>query len=79
MFERFTDRARLVVVRAQEEARTLGHSYIGTEHILLGLIRQGEGVAAQVLSELGADLDPAREQVIRLLDEYRRTHGHETG
>ena len=54
-------------------------NYIGTEHILLGLIREGDGVAAQVLSELGADLDGAREQVIRLLDEYRRKRGHQTG
>jgi ATP-dependent Clp protease ATP-binding subunit ClpC len=79
VFERFTDRARRVVVRAQEEARMLDHDHIGTEHILLGLIREREGVAAQVLSELGADLDGAREQVIRLLDEYRREHGHQTG
>jgi len=49
MFERFTDRARRVVVLAQEEARTLNHNYIGTEHVLLGLVREGEGVAAQVL------------------------------
>ena len=55
MFERFTDRARRVVVLAQEEARLLNHNYIGTEHILLGLIREGEGVAAQVLVKLGAD------------------------
>ena len=53
MFERFTDRARRVVVLAQEEARLLNHNYIGTEHILLGLIREGEGVAAQVLQQLG--------------------------
>ena len=57
MFERFTDRARRVVVLAQEEARMLNHNYIGTEHILLGLIREGEGVAAQVLVKLGADLN----------------------
>ena len=56
MFERFTDRARRVVVLAQEEARMLNHSYIGTEHILLGLIREGEGVAAQVLHKLGTNL-----------------------
>ena len=54
MFERFTDRARQVVVLAQEEARMLNHNYIGTEHILLGLIREGDGVAAQVLEKLGA-------------------------
>jgi ATP-dependent Clp protease ATP-binding subunit ClpC len=60
------------------ESIQLGHHYIGTEHILLGLIREGDGVAVQVLSGLGADLDGAREQVIRLLDEYRREHGHRT-
>src|SRR3569623_2949891 len=96
MFERFTDRARRVVVLAQEEeiigqgqqapsghipftprakkvlelslreALQLGHSYIGTEHILLGLIREGEGVAAQVLQTLGSDLNRVRQQVIKL-------------
>ena len=66
MFERFTDRARRVVVLAQEEAKMLNHNYIGTEHILLGLIREGEGVAAQVLVKLGADLNRVRQQVIQL-------------
>src|SRR5919201_622561 len=70
MFERFTDRARRVVVPAPEEARMLGHNYIGTEHILLGLIREGEGVAAQVLQKLGADLNRVRQQVIQLLSGY---------
>jgi len=70
MFERFTDRARRVVVLAQEEARMLNHNYIGTEHILLGLIREGEGVAAQVLVKLGADLSRVRQQVIQLLSGY---------
>jgi ATP-dependent Clp protease ATP-binding subunit ClpA len=79
VFQRFTDRARRVVVLAQEEARMLNHNYIGTEHILLGLIHEGEGVAARVLSGLGADLDGVREQVVWLLDEYRRKHGHQTG
>ena len=60
MFERFTDRARRVVVLAQDEARSLEHNYIGTEHILLGLIREGEGVANQVLTNLGADLGSIR-------------------
>jgi ATP-dependent Clp protease ATP-binding subunit ClpC len=60
MFERFTDRARRVVVQAQQEARTLNHNYIGTEHILLGLIREGDGVAARVLVKLGADLNRVR-------------------
>ena len=54
MFERFTDRARRVVVLAQEEARMLNHNYIGTEHILLGLIHEGEGVAAKALESLGS-------------------------
>ena len=71
MFERFTDRARRVVVLAQEEARMLNHSYIGTEHILLGLIREGEGVAAQVLVQLGADLNRVRQTVIQLLSGYQ--------
>src|SRR5208282_2436739 len=63
MFERFTDRARRVVVLAQEEARVLHHSYIGTEHILLGLIREGEGVAAQALESLGISLEAVRQHV----------------
>jgi ATP-dependent Clp protease ATP-binding subunit ClpC len=63
MFERFTDRARRVVVLAQEAARTLNHNYIGTEHILLGLLHEGEGVAASALMSLGVSLDTARAQV----------------
>jgi ATP-dependent Clp protease ATP-binding subunit ClpC len=63
MFERFTDRARRVVVLAQEEARDLHHNYIGTEHILLGLIRESPGLAAQALSALGVTLDAARDRV----------------
>jgi len=63
MFERFTDRARRVVVLAQEEAKLLNHNYIGTEHILLGLIHEGEGVAAKALESLGISLDAVREQV----------------
>src|SRR6476646_2302195 len=70
MFERFTDRARRVLVLEQEEARLLGHNYIGTEHILLGLVREGEGVAATVLVSLGADLSRVRQQVIQLLSGY---------
>ena len=62
MFERFTDRARRVVVLAQEEARLLNHNYIGTEHILLGLIHEGEGVAAKALESLGISLEAVREQ-----------------
>ena len=60
MFERFTDRARRVVVLAQEEARMLNHNYIGTEHILLGLIHEGEGVAAKALESLGISLEAVR-------------------
>src|SRR6187431_2724789 len=71
MFERFTDRARRVVVLAQEEARMLNHNYIGTEHILLGLIHEGEGVDAQVLEKLGADLNRVRQQVLQLLSGYQ--------
>jgi Clp amino terminal domain, pathogenicity island component len=63
MFERFTDRARRVVVLAQEEARLLNHNHIGTEHILLGLVHEGEGVAYVALTELGISLDAVRAQV----------------
>src|SRR6266571_1519144 len=67
MFERFTDRARRVVVLAQEEARMLNHGYIGTEHILLGLLREGEGVAAKALESLGISLDAVRQQVEEII------------
>jgi ATP-dependent Clp protease ATP-binding subunit ClpA len=67
MFERFTDQARQVVVQAQEEARTLGHNYIGTEHILLGLLSEPEGLAAQALSSLEISRDAAREQVVEIV------------
>jgi ATP-dependent Clp protease ATP-binding subunit ClpC len=67
MFERFTNRARQVVVQAQEEARLLSHNYIGTEHILLGLLREGEGVAARVLDSLGVSLAGARLQVEQII------------
>ncbi|MFC4068553.1 ATP-dependent Clp protease ATP-binding subunit [Actinoplanes subglobosus] len=67
MFERFTDRARRVVVLAQEEARTLNHHYIGTEHLLLGLIHEGEGVAAKSLEALGASLEAVRRQVEEII------------
>jgi hypothetical protein len=69
--ERFTDRARRVVVLAQEEARMFNHDYIGTEHILLGLIREGEGPAMQVLNGLGVDPNRVRQQVIRLASARR--------
>jgi hypothetical protein len=67
MFERFTDRARRVVVLAQEEARLLNHNYIGTEHILLGLLREGEGVAAKALESLGISLDAVRQRVEEII------------
>ena len=67
MFERFTDRARRVVVMAQEEARMLNHSFIGTEHILLALIREGDGVGAKALESLGISLDAVRQQVEEII------------
>jgi ATP-dependent Clp protease ATP-binding subunit ClpC len=77
MFERFTERARRVVVLAQEEARELDHNYIGTEHLLLGLLREGEGMAARVLDELGISRLAVREQVVKLIGRGRSTpSGH---
>jgi ATP-dependent Clp protease ATP-binding subunit ClpC len=67
MFERFTDRARRVVVLAQEESRLFNHDYIGTEHILLGLIHEGEGVAATTLESLGISLDAVRSEVEEMI------------
>ena len=67
MFDRFTDRARRVIVLAQDEARMLNHNYIGTEHILLGLIHEGEGVAAKALEALGISLEAVREQVEEII------------
>jgi hypothetical protein len=67
MFERFTDRARRVVVLAQEEARMLDHNYIGTEHLLLGLIHEGDGVAAKALEAMGISLDAVRQQVEEII------------
>ena len=67
MFERFTDRARRVVTLAQEEAKELNHGYIGTEHILLGMIQEGEGVAAKALESLGISLEAVREQVEEII------------
>jgi ATP-dependent Clp protease ATP-binding subunit ClpC len=71
----FTPRAKEVLNLALREAQGLGHRYIGTEHLLLGLLSEGESVAAQVLTGLGADLDGTRERVVQILDEYRREHG----
>jgi ATP-dependent Clp protease ATP-binding subunit ClpC len=67
MFERFTERSRRVVVLAQEEARMLDHNYIGTEHLLLGLIHEGDGIAAQAIEATGLTLDAARAEVERMI------------
>src|SRR3546814_5054837 len=73
----FTPRAKKVLELSLREALQLGHSYIGTEHILLGLIREGEGVAAQVLQKLGADLNRVRQQVIQLLSGFQGQRSEE--
>jgi ATP-dependent Clp protease ATP-binding subunit ClpA len=67
VFERFTERARQVVVLAQDEARGLGHAYIGTEHLLLGVLREEEGIAARTLGSLGVGVDEARTAVVGLV------------
>ena len=72
MFERFTDRARRVVVLAQEEARMLSHDYIGTEHLLLGLIHEGDGVAYRALSQMGISLTDVRGEIQQLIGEGQR-------
>src|ERR687889_468618 len=80
MFERFTERARQVVVLAQEEARTLKHNYIGTEHILLGLLREEEGLAARVLESLDITVERVRAQVVRIVGSGAAAgQGAETG
>ena len=77
MFERFTDRARRVVVLAQEEARMLNHNYIGTEHILLGLIHEGEGVAAKALESMTISLEAVRSQVEEIIGQGQQApSGH---
>ena len=77
MFERFTDRARRVVVLAQQEATGLDHDYIGTEHLLLGLLREGEGVAAKALGALGIGLDAVRQKVEEIIGRGQETpSGH---
>lgn len=75
MFERFTDRARRVVVLAQEEARLLKHHYIGTEHILLGLIHEGDGVAAKALESLDISLEAVRSQVEKIIGKGKSEPG----
>jgi ATP-dependent Clp protease ATP-binding subunit ClpC len=77
MFERFTDRARRVVVLAQEESQRLSHNYIGSEHLLLGLLAEQEGVAARALQSLNVTLTAAREQVEEIIGPGQQTpHGH---
>ncbi|MEH1130226.1 Clp protease N-terminal domain-containing protein, partial [Micromonospora sp. CPCC 206061] len=77
MFERFTDRSRRVIVLAQEEARMLNHNYIGSEHILLGLIHEGEGVAAKALESLGISLEGVRQQVEEIIGQGQQApSGH---
>jgi ATP-dependent Clp protease ATP-binding subunit ClpC len=77
MFERFTDRARNVVVLAQQEARLLKHNYIGTEHILLGLVRESDGLAAKALEALGIGLEAVREQVEEIIGRGQKSpSGH---
>ncbi|MGM9988765.1 MAG: ATP-dependent protease ATP-binding subunit ClpC [Bacillaceae bacterium] len=75
----YTPRAKKVIELSMDEARKLGHSYVGTEHILLGLIREGEGVAARVLNNLGVSLNKARQQVLQLLGSSETASGHQNG
>ena len=75
MLERFTDRARRVVVLAEEEARMLGHNWIGTEHLLLGVLREGDGVAARTLASLGISLQPVRQQVEEIIGPVQQVPG----
>ncbi|HEV2581954.1 MAG TPA: Clp protease N-terminal domain-containing protein [Ktedonobacteraceae bacterium] len=78
-FNKFTERARKVLQLAQEEAQRLNHNYIGTEHLLLGLVREGEGVAAKVLTELGVDLEKVRKAVEDIIGRGDRTVYGEVG
>ena len=77
MFQRFSDQARRVVVLAQEEARMLNHNSIGTEHLLLGLIREEEGIAARVLRSLGLDLAAVRQQVADIVGQGKQGQGEQ--
>ena len=77
MIRRFTQRAQRAILHAQEEARELNHAAVGTEHLLLGLIREGEGVAARALLNLGADLGKIREEVAKVIG--RQTGGWQEG
>jgi ATP-dependent Clp protease ATP-binding subunit ClpC len=78
-YDKFTDRARKVLTLAQEEARRFNHNYIGTEHLLLGLVREGEGVAARVLRNLGVELDKVRNSVEFIIGRGDRTVIGEVG
>jgi ATP-dependent Clp protease ATP-binding subunit ClpA len=78
-FEKFTNRARIVMTLAQDEAQRLGHNYMGTEHLLLGLIREGEGVAAVALKRLGVSLDDARAAVLHIIGHSDRIVAGEIG
>jgi len=75
----FTQQGKGVLKLSMEEAVGLGHRYIGTEHLLLGLLRQDDTVASRVLTELGADHDRARQEVTRLIDEHQRQQGQTSG
>jgi hypothetical protein len=75
MFERFTDRARRVLVLAQEEARLLNHNFIGTEHLLLGLVDEGDGVAARALAQMGISVEAVREKVEEIVGGAGMAHG----
>jgi ATP-dependent Clp protease ATP-binding subunit ClpC len=75
----FTQQAKDLLALSLSEAKQLGHNYIGTEHILLALIRLADSVASRVLTELGADVTAAREHAVRILDEYVRSRGDQTG
>src|SRR2546423_14254244 len=80
VFERFTERARQVVVLAQDEARALGHNYIETEHILLGIVRENDGVAARILLDFDADAQTVRNATIEILPgAYQKAVGEELG
>jgi ATP-dependent Clp protease ATP-binding subunit ClpA len=79
MFEKFTNRARIVMTLAQDEAQRLGHNYMGTEHLLLGLVREGEGIAAIALKRLGVSLDDARAAVLHIIGHGDRIVAGEIG
>src|SRR5690606_36568804 len=79
MFGRYTERAQRVIVLAQEEAKRLGHNYVGTEHLLLGLIREGEGIAAKALQGLGISLEQVRGEVEKVIGKGQSNGDGEMG